>query len=256
MSQIGISCIGSDAVFTNTPNIFTGGNVDSVKFTFDSDWNGFTSKTAVFYTNPKETALQLLDSNNVAKIPSNMISQKGKLSIGVIGTKTNGDVKSSKILTYIVGQGSVTNDMETTAPTPDIWLQLLSIVEHNKQIVDDMELVVDESQMANKANKDLSNVLGSSFENKNVLRIQKKSYVGTGTYGASNPNIVSFDFVPKIFIIRQNVISYAITSYFQLDNGDRLYLSWGTNYVEWYSDVSAGIQYNTSGVTYNCIGIG
>lgn len=165
MSQIEISCVGSTAVFTNTPNIFSGGNVDTVKFEFDNEWSNFTTKTAVFYTSPKETALQILDTDNVANIPPNMLAKKSKLSVGVIGTNTNGDVKTSKILTYVVGKGAITNDMETTAPTPDIWLQMLAIVEHNKEIVehnkeivDNMELIVDESQLTNKANKDLSNV--------------------------------------------------------------------------------------------------
>ena len=55
MSQIEINCIGSDAIFTNTPNIFSGGNVDTVKFTFDDTWDSYTGKTVVFYNNPKET---------------------------------------------------------------------------------------------------------------------------------------------------------------------------------------------------------
>lgn len=180
MSQIKISCVGSTAVFTNTPDIYSGGNVDEVKFEFDKEWVDFTIKTAVFYTNPKETDVKILDTNDVAKIPPKMLAKNGKLSIGVIGTNTNGDIKTSKILTYIVGKGAVTDDMETTAPTTDIWLQLLSIVKHNKDVVDAMELIVDESQMPNKANKDLSNVSVDDLANKGMVRIITGTYTGDG----------------------------------------------------------------------------
>ena len=256
MSQIKISCIGSTAVFTNTPNIFSGGNVDTVKFEFDGDWDNFTTKTAVFYTNPKETSLQVLDSNNVATIPANMISQKGKLSIGVIGTNSNDDIKTSKILTYIVGKGAVTDDMETTAPTPDIWLQMLSIVSHNKDIVDNMELIVDESQLQNKANKDLSNVLISDLQSKGVLRVESGSYTGTGTYGLANPNTLTFDFTPKILIVDDYVIPCTCTSYQKHYTSQFINVTWGNNSVSWYCTDSQYAQYNESGKTYNYMVIG
>lgn len=48
----------------------------------------------------------------------------------------------------------------------------------------------------------LSDVLG------NVLNVGAKvavgSYVGTGAYGATNPNSLTFDFVPKYVLIRDN----------------------------------------------------
>ena len=197
MSQIKISCVGSTAVFTNTPNIFSGGNVDEVKFEFDKEWVDFTDKTAVFYTNPKETAVQILDTNDVARIPPNMLTKKGKLSIGVIGTKVNGDIKASKILTYIVGKGAVTDDMETTAPTPDIWLQLFSIVKHNEHIVDNMNLLVDESQMPNKANKDLSNVSVDDLVNKGMARVLIDSYTGDG----AETRFINLGVTPKAVLV-------------------------------------------------------
>ena len=268
MSQIEISCIGSDAIFTNTPNIFSGGNVDSVKFKFDKDWDGFTGKTAVFYTNPKETALQILDSNNVAKIPAEMIANKGKLSIGVIGTRGADGVKTSKILTYIVGKGAVTDDMEVTSPTPNIWLQLLSIVEHNKQIVDNMELVVDESQMTNKANKDLSNVAMSTVTSKGIARISVGSYTGTGTFGSDNPNVLTFDFEPKLVLIANPEGSVPIISLMRgcqkyviakVDSYGLGYVNWTGTSVSWYSTSStanAHNQGNQLNVVYRYIALG
>ena len=127
MSQIEIRCVDQTAMFTNLPEIFSGDvNIDTVKFTFDDSWNGYTTKTAVFYNNPKDVYPQILDVNNVAVIPSQVMTKQCKLSIGVFGTKANGDVKTSKILTYNVGKGAINSDLESTPATPDFWTQILS----------------------------------------------------------------------------------------------------------------------------------
>ena len=253
MSMIEMSCYGSDAILTNTPNIYTGSNVDKVKFKFDSDWNAFTTKTAVFYLNAKETALQILDTDNIATIPPEMLAKAGKLSVGVVGTNTNGDFKSSKILTYIIGKGAVNDDLQTTACTPDIWLQLLSIVEKNKQICDDMKLEVDESQMTNKANKDLSNVTNAVLGNKGIARVVTGSYVGTGKYGSSNKNVISLNFAPKLVIIGSEYIMYYPKTSITL-NGNNLTVTWNNNSVKWYGQ-SADAQFNST-VTYHYLVIG
>ena len=126
MSQIEIRCVDQTAMFTNLPEIFSGDvNIDTVKFTFDDSWNGYTTKTAVFYNNPKDVYPQILDVNDVAVIPSQVMTKQCKLSIGVFGTKANGDVKTSKILTYNVGKGAISDDLQSIT-TPDFWTQLLS----------------------------------------------------------------------------------------------------------------------------------
>ena len=126
MAQIEINCIGQTAIYTNTPEIFSGDvNIDKVKFTFDEAWNGYDMKTAVFYNNPKDTYPVMLDENDVAVIPEAVMADKCKLSIGVFGTNANGDVKTSKILTYNIGKGAISNDLEATTP-PEFWEQLLT----------------------------------------------------------------------------------------------------------------------------------
>lgn len=135
MAQIEINCIGQTAIYTNTPEIFSGDvNIDTVKFTFDEVWDGYTEKTAVFYNNPKDTYPVMLDENNVAVIPEAVMADKCKLSIGVFGTNANGDVKTSKILTYNIGKGAISNDLEATTP-PEFWTQLLT-----RQIILETEL--------------------------------------------------------------------------------------------------------------------
>ena len=56
MSQIKVSLYDQTAVFTETPDIFSGDiDVDTVKFTFDDSWNVYNKKTAIFYNDPKKS---------------------------------------------------------------------------------------------------------------------------------------------------------------------------------------------------------
>ena len=126
MAQIEINCIGQTAMFTNTPEIFSGDvNIDTVKFTFDEVWDNYDIKTAVFYNDPKDAYPVLLDENNVAVIPEAVMADKCKLSIGVFGTNANDDVKTSKILTYHIGKGAINTDLESKTPA-DFWAKLLT----------------------------------------------------------------------------------------------------------------------------------
>lgn len=104
-------------------------------------------------------------------------------------------------------------------------------------------------------------------------RLQVVSYVGTGTYGSSNPNSLTFDFVPKFIVIigknskNTNNLQYSLLSPL-LDIG--AFLSLETNYnaysavpivsvsgktITWYS-IGDGYQLNTAGTKYYAIAIG
>ena len=80
-------------------------------------------------------------------------------------------------------------------------------------------------------------------------RIQTGSYVGTGTYGASNPCSLTFEFKPNFFLVRHGsflnlslcgnaILTNSIT--FQVDNDN----------LTWYSTVSQSEQNNTLGTRY------
>ena len=149
MSQIEISCIGQTAIFTNTPEIFSGDvGVDTVKFTFDELWDSYRIKTAVFYNNSKETYTVILDENNVAVIPEEVMADKCKLNIGVFGTNANGDVKTSKIVTYHIGKGAISNDLESPTTTPDLWVQILA---RQTKLEADVETIESIAKGCNKA---------------------------------------------------------------------------------------------------------
>ena len=119
-----------------------------------------------------------------------------------------------------------------------------------------------------------------------VARIATGTYVGTGTYGADNPNSLTFDFVPKaVFIIGTKDSDGVHHAYmFGYDTGGNglsqqtamYYDLLTTNYVEsvgfgipygsgkshfgkrsndgktfsWYADYSSSYQFNDAGTTF------
>lgn len=108
-------------------------------------------------------------------------------------------------------------------------------------------------------------------------RVQFGSYIGTGTYGESNPNTLNLSFTPRFLLVmtgdRMNGIgSYANFALFVygVANGITvgpssanyeipLYATWNKNSVSWYntdSDYRSGGQLNGSGAKYRYVAIG
>lgn len=98
---------------------------------------------------------------------------------------------------------------------------------------------------------------------KDGVKIATGSYTGTGTYGESNPNSLTFEFEPKIVIITcasSGPIICFLCSQTQENyvyNGGNLKAtaSWNGMTVNWYG-TSQAAQSNVSGYTYNFIAIG
>ena len=87
------------------------------------------------------------------------------------------------------------------------------------------------------------------------------TYVGTGTYGSSNPNTLTFSFKPKLAIIFTSEIQYGkllLAPYntgqkmlYLIDSNNRVYAQWSGNTLTWsVLENSAEGQLNSSGMTY------
>ena len=98
------------------------------------------------------------------------------------------------------------------------------------------------------------------------VRIATGSYVGTGTYGASNPCSLTFDFVPRLVIITEDPIeaSYLDMGGYMIWKGEERNDFWFTIHLtektlSWYTNESgykSEGQLNEDGVTYNYFAIG
>lgn len=94
------------------------------------------------------------------------------------------------------------------------------------------------------------------------------SYVGTGTYGAENPNTLTFPFTPRLVLIEPGAVlvrGSARGAYAYRDSNNNevaeLSLTWSGNGVSWYNvpgnySASAEKQLNTSGQVYHYVAIG
>lgn len=103
------------------------------------------------------------------------------------------------------------------------------------------------------------------------VKIEVGSYVGTGTYGSSNPNTLTLEFEPKLIVITEKgygvnplgsqwnnsviLVQGSYSMYVQTSKLCKFNVA-GKN-ATWYTEGSAGFQQlNSSGTTYNYIAIG
>lgn len=121
--------------------------------------------------------------------------------------------------------------------------------------------------------------LGIPFDNAvTAPKIETGSYVGTGTYGASNPNTLTFGFVPKLVLIYNGSKDYAMFFAFGLGGGytsggylfawssemavsNDTYAKINGNVLNWYASntsatTSRSIQFNVESQTYHYLAIG
>lgn len=96
-------------------------NVDTIKVTFDSTWNGF-GKLAVFNTEKTDSTNVAIDTDGIATIPS--LKSKKYLRIGIVGIK-NEQTYTTNVIKVYVEDGAVKSESE--APTDDVYHQILSM---------------------------------------------------------------------------------------------------------------------------------
>jgi len=104
-----------------------------------------------------------------------------------------------------------------------------------------------------------------------VPKIAVGTYTGTGTYGVSNKNTLTFSFPPKIIFILLEALTgnaigatflsgmtkYADNSTNSATTGAKLALSWSGNSVTWYcTENSADRQFNGKDCVYHYLAIG
>ena len=102
------------------------------------------------------------------------------------------------------------------------------------------------------------------------VRIATGSYTGTGTYGANNPNSLTFAFEPKLVIVFQDTTSSSNNGFFgriiMINGAGNASFGAGSNYylttmfydtsVKWYSANAALLQLNYSSGRYVYVAIG
>ena len=99
-------------------------------------------------------------------------------------------------------------------------------------------------------------------------QIATGSYIGTGEYGADNPNSLTFSFEPKLIFIHADSTSLTDTTMFMYGFGHygsssltRKFVEWNGNTISWYTtsttaNSAATEQLNLGDTTYHYVAIG
>lgn len=137
MSEINITITDQDVeLIKPTPLIAAGGvNENYVNFSFSEEWTGFT-KTAVFYQDEKNVYYSIV-VNNRAVVPWEAMQKAGKVYIGVFGVKDD-IVLTSEVVSYKIKKGAITEDINPGDPTPDIYEQLIALINGATTAVNDL----------------------------------------------------------------------------------------------------------------------
>lgn len=136
MSQIMFTVVDQDLYLTNQPTIASHDvGVDQAIFSFEGDdWDGRV-KTAVFFIDEDQPYYKLLDINGACTIPSEVMTDAGRISIGVFGVL--GDtILTSAIVKYKIVPGAIIQESEDV--TPELWEQILQAYQSIAGTVSDL----------------------------------------------------------------------------------------------------------------------
>ena len=130
---IKVSCDDQTLNVIQNPLVASGGvNEDAVEFSFDSLWEGY-AKTAVFYRDENTVYNVVLDSNNKAIVPQEVLQDEGTLFFGVFGVSGN-ITRTSEILAYKIKQGAITTGTTPPAPTQSVYEQILAAMANKANV--------------------------------------------------------------------------------------------------------------------------
>lgn len=162
MSTINVSCVDQVLTITNSPLIAAGGvNENNIVFDFCPLWDGFV-KTAVFWADPDTVYNALLDDNNEAVIPAEVLDREGKIYFGVFGVSGN-TRRTSEVLCYEVVKGAITSGTTPPPPTPSVYEQLLATY---RTVTDDIARIDDNIDAVETNVTNLQNTLQNNKQDK------------------------------------------------------------------------------------------
>ena len=119
-------------IITNLPKLASGGyNETRVEFTFDPLWDDLT-KTAMFYTD-RSRVYYILVEDNAAVVPHEVLANEGLVRFGVFGYSET-QARTTEVLQLTVVEGAISDSTALHQdPTPDVYQQLLRLMEETKR---------------------------------------------------------------------------------------------------------------------------
>lgn len=131
-------------------SIYSGSvGIDKVKFSFSEEWEGLT-KTAIFYQEQDNVYPVLLDDENIAKIPYEVLEEIGILKIGVFGVTADGKVIPSSIIEHELEEGITRDANLEPGEYENVYVQVLSMYTSLKASVDTLITDIEELKLNTK----------------------------------------------------------------------------------------------------------
>lgn len=165
-------------------------NVDTIKVTFDSTWNGF-GKLAVFNTEKTDSTNVAIDTDGIATIPS--LKSKKYLRIGIVGIK-NEQTYTTNVIKVYVEDGAIKSESE--APAADVYHQILSMFGEMtttlSNIIDDSASASTRTYSSNKIEKLTTNL------NRATMIAEGKTKYGGGFELYSLGNLLLIKHIPGV----------------------------------------------------------
>lgn len=125
MTQIDL--ITTDQVLTvvQRPTIASGDqNSVNVQVEFDAFWDSY-AKSVVFFTDKNPTVYEAVLTDSICTIPREVLSESGRLFIGVRGVNGN-KIKTSTLVRYKIVEGAPAGTGTLVPPSSTVYQQLLS----------------------------------------------------------------------------------------------------------------------------------
>lgn len=117
----------------NTPLIASGSqDVLQISCAFDSLWEGY-GITAVFYRD-KKTVYHVPVYLSTATVPHEVLAEAGHFYFGFFGVAEN--TRTTEVLRLEVKEGAITIGTEVPDPTPDVYAQLMQMIQQSGIIPD------------------------------------------------------------------------------------------------------------------------
>lgn len=110
--------------------LLASGDVNSVVLhvDFDSAWDRYIARTAVFYTSKDSTVYEKLLTNGECVIPDEVLTSTGTLFVGVRGVPIDGTAqKTSALVKYKIVEGAKPGTY-TIHVTPDLYQQYIEAI--------------------------------------------------------------------------------------------------------------------------------
>lgn len=230
--------------------LLASGDINSVVLhvLFDSAWDDYIAKTAVFHTSTDRTEYEKLLTGGECPIPDEVLTEAGTLFIAVRGVPVDGSaVKTSEYVKYKIVKGASPGTY-TIQVTPDIYQQY---IEAMKQQLDPV------SQYVKEQTDEAIAIMHHTFDD----RIRVGTYPGEGVSGVDA--WVSLDLGRKIqFIMIQGEDDVRLhlmhgqtkTWSHEESTSASIRVEWTDTGVRWKSTSATGFnqhyELNTQGETY------